>query len=92
MINQQLDEFTDEQIRDKAHRIWLARQESGEPGNEETDWQAAVKALSSENSKESIFNHALRKWFWLGMVVALSLLILLGLSTFGPLNGMLEYI
>lgn len=48
MTNQMLESLTEDQIRAKAHKIWLARQESGEPGDSDTDWQEAVKVLLEE--------------------------------------------
>lgn len=50
MANQPLTNFTEEQIRAKAHQIWLTRQETGKPGNADTDWQDAVHALMQENA------------------------------------------
>ena len=72
MTNQQLSNFTDEQVRAKAHSIWLARQESGEPGNADTDWQEAVNALSENNSKK-LGQLPLNYTYRLGIIILLSL-------------------
>ena len=70
MTNSQLTQLTDEQIRAKAHQIWIARQQDGEPGNPDSDWQAAVDALSAEIMS---FPFPLSKRYWFGLAALLSL-------------------
>ncbi len=72
MTNSQLTQFTDEQIRAKAHQIWMARQEDGEPGNPDSDWQAAVDELSAEIITFSKSNTSLNRWYRLGLAAFLS--------------------
>lgn len=50
--------FTDEQIRAKAHGIWLSR--NGNAESAEQDWQDAIAALEAERSP------AKRFWNWTG--------------------------
>ena len=40
--------ITEEDIRKKAEEIYNARVASGEPGNHESDWLAAEKALKAK--------------------------------------------
>ncbi len=39
--------FTDEEISQKAHEIFLERMMSGEPGDPESDWHKAVERLKA---------------------------------------------
>ena len=84
MTNQQLTNFTDEQIRAKAHQIWLARQQTGEPGTPDADWKDAVSALSAEINDLTTGNSPLIPWFWLGLVVLLTIVaIIVAAARFG---------
>lgn len=73
MTNIQLSNLPDDQIRSIAHNIWLARQESGEPGNADTDWQAAVNEFSGEINKLTTKKSNLIKKYGIGLAVLLGL-------------------
>ncbi len=40
-------QFTEEQISQKAHEIYLERMLSGEPGDPDSDWHKAVEMLKA---------------------------------------------
>lgn len=71
MTNQQLTNFTFEQIKAKAHQIWLARQETEEAGDPDSDWQAAVKALSDEINGLPTKNLPLTRWVGLAALLSI---------------------
>ncbi|MEM9135920.1 MAG: hypothetical protein AAGB01_01025 [Cyanobacteria bacterium P01_F01_bin.42] len=64
MTSQQMGTLTEEQIRTKAHKIWLTRQENGEPGDADTDWQEAVKALLIDLNQQNTSSGSLVKKYW----------------------------
>ncbi|VEP11827.1 hypothetical protein H1P_1210018 [Hyella patelloides LEGE 07179] len=48
MVDRQQPHLSREEIKAKAYEMWQTRQENGEPGNAEADWQAAIEVLTEE--------------------------------------------
>jgi len=54
--------FTEEQIRERAYKLWQERDESA---SSDDNWQAAIEALKRERSPLGQMRRALLKEFWL---------------------------
>ena len=56
--------FTDDQIRDKAYKLWKKR---GNESSSEENWTDAIQELVKEQQLKKILKPIHRLWWWTGL-------------------------